>query len=238
MKTALVTGGAVRLGRAICERFASAGWGLLLHYHRSAAEAEALAARLAAEHGVPVQLLQADLARAEAVDDLGRRAAAHGLDVLVNGAAIFHPTRTLAESLAAWQAFMTVNLETPFRLAAACAGALRERRGAIVNMADIYAATPLPGYLPYSISKSGVVALTRSLAVELAPDVRVNAVAPGAILLAADAGPERAAQLAAAVPLGRMGEPSDIADAVYYLATAPYVTGQVLAVDGGRSLRI
>lgn len=238
-KAAVVTGGAVRLGRAVARRLAREGWDLVLHYH-SSREAAREAEEECREAGARVRLVQADLSRAEGSRRLCREAreAFEGVDLLVNNAAVFPRTPTLAEAAEAWEEILAVNLRAPFLCAAGLAEALAEREGSIVFVADIYGRYPLRGYLPYCVAKAGVIMLTRALALELAPRVRVNAVAPGAILPPEGAPPEWGERLVRRIPRGRLGDPEDIASAVSYLASAGFVTGQVLAVDGGRTVRL
>lgn len=241
MKVALVTGASVRLGRAIALRLARGGFHLVLHHRREPDAELAATVEGCRALGVEVQTLQADLARPGEPEGLvgGALARWGRLDALVPSAAVFPRTRDLAEAAALWDSIMEVNLKAPFLLAAAAAGALRESRGGIVLLTDIYAGQPLRGFLPYSVSKAGLAMLTKALALELAPEVRVNAVAPGYILPPPEGmDPEREAALLQRIPLGRHGESEDIAEAVAFLLGAPYVTGQILAVDGGRTVTL
>ncbi len=226
-KVALVTGAGVRLGQAVAAALAREGYDLLLHVHRS--EPEALAGR--------VEMVRADLTRREGVQKLVQVALSRfeRLDLLVNNAAIFGPS-PLERALDDWDRFRALNLEAPLGLAVGLAQRLRASGGAIVNLADIYGERPLKGHLPYCLSKAGVVMLTRCLALELAPEVRCNAVAPGAALPPAEAAPDYERRLAEQIPLGRLGGAESIAEAVVFLARAEFVTGQVLQVDGGRTL--
>ncbi len=238
-KVALVTGAARRVGAAIVERLHGAGYQILLNYRHSAEEAQALAARLNALRAGSVELLPADLCQMEAVQQLAELASQRGVGLLVNNASSFDPTPLGAVSEAQWQALFDSNLKAPFFLLQALLPTLRARRGAVVNLIDIYAERPLQGDSVYSISKAGLAMLTRSMARELAPDVRVNGVAPGAILWPEKPTPEQAAaqqRILAQTPLGRTGRLEEIAEAVHFLAEATYVTGQIIAVDGGRSL--
>ncbi|HNL32074.1 MAG TPA: pteridine reductase [Pseudomonadales bacterium] len=238
-KVALVTGAARRVGAAIVERLHGAGYQILLNYRHSAEEAQALAARLNALRAGSVELLPADLCQMEAVQQLAELASQRGVGLLVNNASSFDPTPLGAVSEAQWQALFDSNLKAPFFLLQALLPTLRARRGAVVNLIDIYAERPLQGYSVYSISKAGLAMLTRSMARELAPDVRVNGVAPGAILWPEQPSAEQAAaqqRILAQTPLGRTGRLEEIAEAVHFLAEATYVTGQIIAVDGGRSL--
>lgn len=241
-KVVLVTGASRRIGAAIVRCLHAAGCRIILHYHRSLAEAEALAAALNAPGQHRVALMQADLADVGALPDLIERAVANwgGLDGLVNNASAFYPTPLGTVTEAHWDELLGSNLKAPFFLSQAAADHLRRRRGAIINILDVYAERPLKNFPVYSLAKAGLAALTRALAVELAPEVRVNGVAPGAILWP-EQGQDAEAQAAilARIPLGRCGAPEDIARVVRFLMEdAPYVTGQILAVDGGRSVFI
>ncbi|MGZ8242402.1 pteridine reductase [Methylomagnum sp.] len=241
-KAVLVTGAARRIGAEIARGLHGAGYRVIVHCHRSVAEAEALVADLNERRPDSARLVRADLAETVGLAGLVDRAAGFWgrLDGLVNNASTFYPTplETVAEKQ--WDELMASNLKAPFFLAQAAAAHLRRQRGGIVNIVDIYAERPLRSFPVYSIAKAGLAALTRSLAVELASEVRVNGVAPGAILWPEQeqqASPK--AEILARVALGHAGEPSDIVKAVLFLlGEAPYMTGQILAVDGGRSLFI
>lgn len=238
---ALVTGAAVRVGAAIARRLHAQGYDVALHYRRSREPAEALATEFNRQRGNSAMLVAGDLASAAgpsaiAAAFLERYARC---DLVVNNASSFFPSAVEEVDAGVWNELLGSNLRGPFFLVQALLPALRESGGSVVSITDIHAERPLLGYPVYSIAKAGLVMLTRSLARELAPEVRVNAVAPGAILWPEDPddtwGREQEAILKR-VPLGRTGTPEDIAGAVVYLATAPYVTGQILAVDGGRSV--
>jgi pteridine reductase len=239
-KVALVTGGGARIGAAIATALHAQGFSLVLHYLSSQEEALALKTRLEIERPDSVRLLAADLRRiSEAVRLIEGAASLWGrLDVLVNNAARFYPTPLEAATEEHWEELIALNLKAPFFLSQAAFPYLKRRRGAIVNLIDVYAWRVRPGYPIYSVSKAGMLALTRSLAKEMAPWVRVNGVAPGAILWPAAPVSEAEKQaLLDSIPLRRLGQVEDIAKAVkYFVCDAPYVTGQVLAVDGGRSL--
>ncbi|GIX22197.1 MAG: pteridine reductase [Gammaproteobacteria bacterium] len=239
-KIALVTGGARRLGAAIVEALHAAGCCVLIHHRRSSAAAAALAARLEAVRPGSAAVVQADLLEdgaAKALVDAARRHFG-GLDVLVNNASSFYPTPLDRVDEAQWTELIGVHVKAPLFLARTAAPLLRARCGAIVNITDVYAEKPLPGHLLYCTAKAALAALTRALALELAPKVRVNAVAPGAILWPENGVDDAAARLAA-IPLGRCGDPADIGRAVRQLALeSPYVTGATWVVDGGRSLRL
>ncbi|MCC6533919.1 MAG: pteridine reductase [Burkholderiales bacterium] len=240
-KAVLVTGGARRVGAAICRRLHAAGANVLVHYRTSRRDALRLERELDARRPRSAECVCADLLDQEALPGLVRAALARfgRLDALVNNASSFFATPFGRVSAKDWIDLMGTNLQAPLFLSQAAAPELMRRRGAIVNIVDIHAERPLEGHLAYSIAKAGLVALTRGLARELAPRVRVNAVAPGAIAwpesgALADASIQ--AQILARTPLGRMGGPADVASAVHYLIGAPFVTGQILAVDGGRSV--
>ncbi len=241
---ALITGSARRLGAAIAEALHARGYRTVIHYRSSAAEAQALAGHLNGRRAESACALEAELNDLAAIEDLARRSLSQWgrLDLLVNNASSFYPTPLEASTEADWDDLMASNLRAPFFLTKHLAPALREAGGAVVNLADVYAERPRRNYPIYNAAKAGLVALTKSLARDLAPEVRVNAVAPGAILWSEPSGGDKAdadQPFLARVPLGRMGEPSDIAGAVVFLACdAPYITGQVLQVDGGRSVDI
>ena len=244
---ALVTGAARRIGAAIARRLHAAGYDLALHYRDSEADMQALAAELEAARPGSTRVLQADLAQFDRLPELVAKAVGHfgRLDALVNNASGFFPTPFGTVTPQQWDDLFAVNARAPFFLAQAAAPHLRAAQGAIVNLADLYAERPLPAHAPYSAAKAALVSLTRALALELAPQVRVNAVAPGAILWPepppgphGGPGQPTGAQQAIldATALGRTGTPQDIAAAVHWLLSddAGYVTGQVLHVDGGR----
>lgn len=235
----LVTGAARRIGAAIAHRLHAGGCDLALHHLQSGTDMVALADTLERTRPGSVHVLQADLREFDRLPELV--AATVGrfgrLDGLVNNASNFYPTPIGAATPQQWDDLFAVNARAPFFLAQAAAPHLRATRGAIVNLVDVYASRPLPGHAPYSAAKAALVSLTRALALELAPQVRVNAVAPGAILWPEqDASTAGQQAILAATALGRTGTPGDIAAAVQWLLStdAGYVTGQVLHVDGGR----
>ncbi|QWT19937.1 pteridine reductase [Bacillus sp. NP157] len=238
----LVTGGARRVGAVICRRLHAAGCNVAIHYRSSADEAESLARELNATRPESAALFSAALEKAETPEHLiGDVLAVFGrLDGLVNNASAFYPTPIGSTTQVQWDDLFAANARAPFFLSQAAAPALRAARGAIVNIVDIYAERPLAGHTVYVMAKAALAMLTQSLAKELAPDVRVNAVAPGAILWPESGKPEEAAEaLIAKTPLARKGEPDDVAEAVRWLMLdARYTTGQVVRVDGGRALNI
>jgi pteridine reductase len=238
----LVTGGARRVGAAIVRHLHAAGCAVAIHFRSSADEAEALAQELNAARADSAAIFPGALEDdatpgaliAAVLEHFGR------LDGLVNNASAFYPTPIGETTAAHWNDLFAANARAPFFLAQAATPALREARGAIVNIVDIYAERPLAGHTVYSMAKAALVMLTQALAKDLAPQVRVNAVAPGAILWPASGKPEEAAEaLIAKTPLARKGEPDDVAEAVrWLLLDAHYTTGQVIRVDGGRALSI
>jgi pteridine reductase len=243
-KVALITGGARRVGAAIGRLLHQGGMNLMVHYRSSAEEARALQAELAAQRADSVALVQADLLNAgslpamvnETLQQFGR------LDVLINNASSFFPTVIGEITEREWDDLVGTNLKTPLFLSQAAAPHLRRNHGCIVNIVDIHADRPMRNYLVYSVAKGGLVALTRSLAAELGPEVRVNGVSPGAIIWPEDErwSDELARQrIVQTTLLKRVGDPEDIARTVRFLVfDAPYVTGQVIAVDGGRSIHL
>ena len=235
-KAALVTGAAKRLGRHVALRLAKEGADVVVHYHSSAAEAQAAVAEINA-FGRRAVALQADLGKVtdirRLVDEAGKRFGR--LDVLVNSAANFLPGSIISTTEEVWDAALDTNVKAGFFCAQAAAPLLRRSKGVIVNFADAGGLTGWPGFIPHSISKAGVVMLTKVLAKALAPEVRVNAIAPGTITMPGDP-PEWEADFVKLAPLRRTGTPEDVADAVSYLVHAEFITGHVLVVDGGRSL--
>ncbi|HEU4353905.1 MAG TPA: pteridine reductase [Burkholderiales bacterium] len=241
-KAALVTGGARRVGAAIAHRLHAAGAAVLIHYRDSESDAARLASELNATRPksaakVKAELLAPVAPRAlvgAALETFGR------LDLVVNNASTFFPVAVGAMEPPHWEELIGSNLRAPLFLAQQASDELAKNHGSIVNIVDIHAERPLKGYALYTIAKAGLAAMTRALALELAPRVRVNGVAPGAIAWPEDGqftDPERA-RILATTPLARIGSPEDVARAVHFLACAPYVTGQILAVDGGRSIFI
>ena len=242
-KTVLITGGAKRVGAAICRRLHTAGANLMLHYRASAGEARLLQAELNHVRADSVALIQADLLEVAKLPSLVDQTLQRfgRLDALVNNASSFYATGIGEIGAAQWEDLVGTNLRAPLFLAQAAAPALRKTQGAIVNITDIHAERPLKGYVVYSVAKAGLAGLTRSLARELAPEVRVNAIAPGPILWPDDGSFDELARqrIITNTPLRREGTPEDIATTVYFLlAEATYVTGETIAVDGGRHIAI
>lgn len=242
-KTVLITGGAKRVGAAICRRLHAAGANLMLHYRASGGEARLLQAELNHARPNSVALIQADLLDLAKLPSLVEQTLTTfgRLDGLVNNASSFFATPVGEIVPPDWDDLIGTNLRAPLFLAQAAATALKRTQGSIVNITDIHAARPLKSYVVYSTAKAGLVGLTRSLARELAPDVRVNAVAPGPILWPDDDQFDELSRqrIISATPLRREGTPEDIAKAVHFLmAEAPFVTGEMINVDGGRHIAI
>ncbi len=237
---ALVTGAAKRIGARIARRLHAAGYDLALHYRSSQAEMDALVHELEAARAGSVTAVQADLSAFDRLPELVARTIGRfgQLDALVNNASSYYATPFGSVTPAQWDELFASNARAPFFLAQAAAPHLKAARGAIVNIADIYAERPLPGHSVYCMAKAALVMATKALAQELGPEVRVNAVAPGNILWSEN--PEKAETpqiVRERTALGRQGDPDDIADATHWLlAGNRYITGQVVAIDGGRSL--
>ncbi len=238
-RTALVTGAARRIGRAIALDLAAGGWDVVIHCH-SSTELAADVANACGAHGVRAAVVQGDLRVAEDLADLWDRCAdALGpIDLLVNNAAVYPRTPLDAIELADWKLNLRVNLVAPAELARRAGLTMRSRGpgGCIINITDWATASPQPGFLPYHAAKGALDTVTLALARELAPEVRVNAVAPGPILPPAGAPEGTLEKVLAKTPMGRLGDPSDIAAAVRYFTEATYTTGCILPVDGGRSI--
>lgn len=240
MKNVLITGAAKRIGAACARRLHSAGCNVFLHYRSSAADAQELCAELNQARPDSAKIMQADLLNMAELKALAKIAelAWGGIDVLVNNASSFYPTAMAEVTETQWDELLGSNLKAPFFLAQALAKSLADNNGCIVNIVDIHAERGLSGYPVYSIAKAGLAAMTKILAKELGPKVRVNGVAPGAIIWPDnDLSDAAKAEILQRVALKRSGEPDDIAKAVLFLVNdANYITGQILSVDGGRTL--
>jgi pteridine reductase len=236
----LITGGARRIGAQIARTLHAAGARILVHYRSSTAAAKQLGAELNAVRAGSAALIPADLQQDEAPERLIAAAVGHfgRLDVLINNASTFYRTPVGQITRDAWNDLMGSNLRAPLFLAQAAAKDLAKQRGIIINVIDIHGLRPLKGYALYSIAKAGLAMLTRSLARELGPDIRVNGIAPGPVLWAEhglDDSMKR--EIIAKTALKRVGTPQDIArTALFLIRDAPYITGQIIAVDGGRSI--
>ncbi len=239
---ALLTGAARRIGATTARTLHAAGYRVVIHYRSSRQDAEMLCDELNTRRPESAVALQADLGQVKEIEQLAQNALKQWgrIDALINNASSFYPTPVGKANEDQWNDLMGSNLKAPFFLAQALAAPLRKTRGAIITIADIHADRPLKNHPIYCAAKAGNVMLTKSLARELAPEVRVNGISPGAILW-----PEQEAALddnskadiLDRVPLKRPGESRDIADTILFLLTkAPYITGQIIAVDGGRSV--
>lgn len=238
-KTVLITGAAQRVGAAIARHLHAAGMNTVIHYLNSRQSAEALAAELNQNRPGSAWAIGADLCDMTALPTLidDTIACSGRLDVLINNASAFYPTPLGKLTESNWNELMDVNLKAPLFLAKHAIEELRARQGCIINLTDIYAERPLNDYSIYSASKAGLVMLTKALAKELAPDIRVNAVSPGAVLWPEDMGSAAKQEILSHIPLGHRGDPDDVAKAVIFLIRdADYITGEVLTVDGGRTL--
>lgn len=239
-KAALITGAARRVGAAIVRKLHAAGANIVLHYRSSTEDAEALARELNGARPNSVVQVEADLLDLDQLKMLPEIVTSNfgTLDILVNNASTFYPTPMGDVTEIDWDDLIGTNLKAPLFLSQAASSALRISNGLIVNIADIHGMRPLSRHPVYSIAKAGVIMLTRSLAKELGPSIRVNAIAPGPVMWPED-GMDRELQsrIVDLTALKRPGAPEDVARAVLFFATdAPYVTGQILAVDGGRSI--
>lgn len=236
-KTALVTGAGTRVGAAIAEALGGCGMRVGIAYHRSRDGAERTAAHIESDGGSAL-LLQGDLTTPTGARALGTQAVEQlgGIDVLVPSAANFEAVALGAIDDGHWERALGLNLRAPFELVQCARASLVARRGAVVFITGYSTRVPYRGYLPYIVSKGAVRQMMRALSLELAPYVRVNAVAPGTVIPPEDYSEAQIASLVERVPLGCVGSGEDVAEAVVYLARAPYVTGQELFVDGGRTL--
>jgi pteridine reductase len=241
---ALITGGGRRIGAEIAHQLHQHNHNIIIHYRRSIDEAQQLAHTLNEIRANSVITINADLNEISEVKKLAKTAVEqwHRLDVLVNNASSYYPTNFGKTSEADWDDLLASNTKAPFFLSQALAPQLKINKGCIVNIVDIHAERPLLNYSPYTIAKAGSAMLTKSLAIELAPDIRVNGVAPGVIIWPenkAEHSEEEKERILNQVPLGREGAANDIARTVlFFIQDAPYITGQILAVDGGRSLSL
>jgi pteridine reductase len=235
-QVALVTGSAKRLGRAMALRLAEEGADVVIHHRSSMTEAQSAVAEIE-RLGRRAAAIAADLNNIAEIRRLFDETAKHfgRLDILINSAANFLPASIISTTEPVWDASLDTNLKAPFFCAQAAVPLLKRTKGTIINFADTGGLLGWPGYIPHSVSKAGVVMLTKVLAMALAPEVRVNAIAPGTITMPGDPS-EWETEFIQLAPLRRTGTPADITDAVLYLIHAKFITGQTLVVDGGRTL--
>ena len=237
MKTALITGAAHRIGAQISQTLHKNGFDVIIHYKNSKTAAESLANELNQIRKNSARAIQADLNDMNSLDKLAQ--SIKTLDLLVNNASVFYPTPINTSTLEQWNEVINTNLTAPFFLATALAPKLQKKSGCIVNIVDIHSERPLKNHAIYNISKAGIAMMTKTLAKELSPDVRVCGVSPGSILW-----PENDAELSEIqknkmldkIALNKQGSPDDIANTVLFLANSNYITGQIINVDGGRTL--
>ena len=240
IKTVLITGAATRIGAAIAEFLHRDGMDIIIHYNRSTKAARELEQRLNNSRQGSAITVQADLLQDDTFCKLQNTVAGFKgeLYALVNNASSFFPTPLGKATSVHWDDLVGTNLKAPFFLSQQLAPLLARQQGTIINITDIYADRPMPNHTIYCLAKAGLVMLTRSLAIELAPDIRVNAIAPGAILWPAGQDVQTRKRILENIPLGDRGTPTDIASTVRFLiCDAGYITGQVIPVDGGRSVR-
>ncbi len=239
-KVVLITGAAHRVGATIARTLHAAGMKVIIHYRSSRAAAQALADELNGQRAASAALVSGELADTATLGDLITQSCAHfgRLDALINNASSFYPTPVGTVNEKQWDDLFASNLKAPFFLAQAAAPELKKRHGVIINIVDIHSERPLKGYPVYCMAKAGLVMLTKTLARELGPDIRVNAVAPGAILWPEGIDEQTKSDIVERTALKRRGDPGDIAGAILYLIReAHYTTGQVLTIDGGRTLQ-
>ena len=237
MKTALISGGAARIGAQIVRTLHENGYKVIIHCHQSEEIAQKLCRELNSKRNNSAQVVVADFGDNEAIKKLTQTI--KSLDLLVNNASVFYPTSTENSTIEDWDKIININLRAPFFLVRGLSKVLAVNQGSIVNIIDIHSNRPLKKFSIYNISKAGLKMLTKTLAKELAPDIRVNGISPGSILW-----PQNESQLSNKekmmmidrIPLKRQGSPNDIAEAVLFLANSKYITGQVINIDGGRSL--
>ena len=236
-KTALVTGGAIRIGKDICKKLHENGYNIICHYNKSEDAAKALKSELNESRKNSCEVFSLDLNNLNQVEDLLKKINKNfnSLDLLVNNASSFFTTDLENHQDSDWDDLINSNLRGPFLLAKHCKKMLSESKGQIINISDAMVNRGMKNYVIYSMAKAGLENLTKTLARELAPEVRVNAIAPGAILLPSD-GSSAEEELVNEIPLNRIGTERDISDAVIGLTKFSYVTGQILKIDGGRSL--
>ena len=237
MKTALISGGAARIGAQIVRTIHENGYKVIIHCHQSEEIAQALCHELNSNRNDSAQVVVADLGDNKAIKKLTQTI--KSLDLLVNNASVFYPTLTENSTIEDWDKIININLKAPFFLATGLSKVLAVSQGSIVNIIDIHSDRPLKNFSIYNISKAGLKMLTKTLAKELAPNIRANGISPGSILWPQDKSQlseKEKMMILDRIPLNRQGSPNDIAQAVLFLANSKYITGQVINIDGGRSL--
>ncbi len=237
MKTALITGGAQRIGAQIAQTLHNNGYNIIIHYRHSKQAAKALAQKLNTQRNNSASIIQAELSNLDDIQTLSR--SIEQLDVLVNNASVFYPTPIEEATTDAWNNIMNTNVMAPFFLSQSLVSALNKTSGCIINVVDIHAQRPLKNHAIYNISKAGIAMMTKTLAKELAPNIRVCGVSPGSILWPeneASLTDEQKNKMLNKIALGKQGDAADIANTVLFLANSPYITGQIINVDGGRTL--
>lgn len=240
-KTAFITGAAQRIGACLAQAFHQAGFNIVIHYRQSAQAAQELAQQLNQQRPESAALVQGELDSKTAIETVAAKAlAAFGqIDLLLNNASSFYPTEIGSVSEQDWDDLMGPNLKAPLFLSQALNPSLQQQQGCIINIIDIHAQRPLAKHPVYCSAKAGLAMLTKSLAKDLSPAVRVNGIAPGAIMWPQQAGElteEQKREILLRIPMQRSGSPEDIVETALFLARQQYITGQIIAVDGGRSL--
>ena len=240
MKTILVTGAAKRIGKAIVELFASDGWKVIIHYNNSKADAETLADSINAKNADKAFIVQGDLDKTDDVNNIISKVNdfTETVDLLINNASTFYSTPIDEISEDHWEKLIGSNLKGPLFLIQGLKEKLKASNGSIINITDTNLSKGVPNYSIYSAAKAGLEAITKGLARELAPEIKVNAIAPGAMLEPPDVTwtEDQKNKVIESIPLNRMGSEQDIAEAVKFLAHSEYITGQIIKVDGGKSL--
>ena len=237
MKTALISGGAARIGAQIVRTLHENGYKVIIHCHQSEEIAQKLCRELNFKRNNYAQVVVADLGDNEAIKKLTQTI--KSLDLLVNNASVFYPTSTENSTIEDWDKIININLRASFFIATGLSKVLAASQGSIVNIIDIHSDRPLKKFSIYNISKAGLKMLTKTLAKELAPNIRVNGISPGSILWPQDESQlsdKEKMMMLDRIALKRQGSPNDIAQAVLFLANAKYITGQIINIDGGRSL--
>lgn len=237
MKTALITGGAQRIGAQIAQTLHNDGYNIIIHYRHSKQAAETLAKTLNAQRGDSASIIQAELSNLDDIQTLAQ--SIEQLDLLVNNASVFYPTPVDEIDKDSWDNVMNTNVMAPFFLSQSLSTTLKKTSGCIINIVDIHGERPLKNHAVYNISKAGIAMMTKTLAKELAPEIRVCGVSPGSILWPeneASLTDEQKNKMLNKIALGKQGNATDIANTVLFLANSSYITGQIISVDGGRTL--